>query len=125
MQRLPALACTAFLAVGLGGVLAPDAAQAGRACIHPWAQPGEYVIVGQFQGHRQSTIAWLTNNCRVYIDFPGVFTGGPVTKAGKCVAFGFRVQGAPEVFAAQWCGQYALVPLEGETIRADVYKAGQ
>jgi hypothetical protein len=105
------------LVVGLVGL-----ARAGQTCVHPWAEVGEYIIEGDFRGRPERASAHLTNSCRVTIDLPGVFTGGPVTASGGCLQFSFKVRNVTETFLARWCGAYAIVPWQGRDMRATVYR---
>lgn len=101
-------------------VAMPGTAGAAKSCGFDWAVPGAYVISGNFRGTVESTTAHLTPNCRVVLNLPGVFTGGPIQRAGQCLKFTFKVQGQKQVFAAQWCNTYGIVPWQGRNIRATV-----
>ncbi|MEE4238532.1 MAG: hypothetical protein V2I51_17560 [Anderseniella sp.] len=89
-------------------------------CGHSWAKPGKYKISGSFRGKNESTNAFLSKDCRITLQVPGVFTGGKVTRRGDCLEFAFKVEGEKGAFKAQWCEDYGLVPWRGETIRAAV-----
>lgn len=85
-------------------------ASAARHCIHTWATPGTYIVSGKFRGSVESANIYLTNDCRVVIPLPGVFTGGRLKRAGHCLRFSFKVQGQKQVFSARWCDGYGVVP---------------
>ena len=85
-------------------------------CGHSWAKPGKYKISGSFRGKNDSTNAFLSKDCRITLQVPGVFTGGKVTKRGDCLEFAFKVEGEKGAFKARWCEDYGLVPWRGETI---------
>jgi len=107
---------------GLAGALvlgSADDAQA-RGCGHEWAKPGRYKISGSFRGKNESTNAFLSKDCRITLQVPGVFTGGKVTAKGECLEFAFKVEGEKGFFRAKWCNDYGLVPWQGKTIRAAV-----
>ncbi|MEO9877192.1 MAG: hypothetical protein ABJM26_14425 [Anderseniella sp.] len=112
----------AVLAAGMAGVfLIADANYAEAAdCGHGWAKPGRYKISASFRGKNESTNAFLGKDCRIRLQVPGVFTGGKVSKSGKCLAFSFKVEGEPKVFKAKWCNDYGLVPWKNKTIRAQI-----
>ena len=109
-------------AVALCGLLcAVDVEPAeANACIHAWAVPGTYTISGAFRGPTESASARLTRDCRVFLQVPGVFSGGPLRRDGDCVRFGFRVEGQRQAFAAKWCNTYGIVPWNGVQVRAEV-----
>jgi hypothetical protein len=111
-------ACVALLA--LAAAAAPSAA--ADACIFDWAVPGSYEISGSFRGRTETVPARLTNDCRVTISLPGVFTGGPLRRHGPCLAFSFRVEGERRPFSAQWCGSYGVVPWQGRNVRATIVR---
>lgn len=117
-SRLCAFAIVAFI----GAILWDAPARAADPCIHPWAKPGEYTVSGSFQGRIRSITTKLTKGCRIIINFPGVFTGGPVTRAGSCVRFSFKVSGEPQTLTGRWCNGYAIIPYNGHTFRANVYQ---
>lgn len=108
------------LAVVLFAAMAPGDAQAARKCIFSWAIPGTYKVSGNFRGATESASARLTNDCRVFFRVPGVFSGGPVRRSGKCLRFNFKVEGQRRVFSARWCNTYGIVPWQGRNIRARV-----
>ncbi|MEM7636983.1 MAG: hypothetical protein AAF299_20670 [Pseudomonadota bacterium] len=112
----------AVLAAGMAGVfLVADANHAAAAdCGYGWAKPGRYKISASFRGKAESTNAFLGKDCRIRLQVPGVFTGGKVSKSGKCLAFSFKVEGEPKVFKAKWCNDYGLVPWKDKTIRAEI-----
>lgn len=105
---------------GLALTTAAPPASAASACIFNWAVPGTYDIKGSFRGRVETVTARLTNDCRVTIGLPGVFTGGPLRRNGRCLAFSFRVQDQRETFTAQWCRGYGVVPWQGRNVRASV-----
>ena len=113
---------SAVLATGMAGVfLLADANHAVAAdCGYGWAKPGRYKISASFRGKNESTNAFLGKDCRIRLQVPGVFTGGKVSKSGKCLTFSFKVEGEPKVFKAKWCGDYGLVPWKDKTIRAQI-----
>ena len=115
---------TAIVAVGLVatiGLLTP--ALSAQPCIHSGAKPGKYTIRGKLNDRVQTAGAHLSNSCRVSFNLPGVFTGGPVKKAGACLQFTFKVQKQPQVFHAKWCDSYALVPWNGRNVRISVQRS--
>ena len=93
-----------------------------KTCIQPWAEVGKYLIEGDFRGRVERATAHLTPACRVTINLPGVFTGGPVKAKDGCLQFSFKVQKQPETFTALWCGGYAIVPWKGRDMRATVFR---
>jgi hypothetical protein len=97
-----------------------DDAQAARVCIFNWAVPGTYKVSGNFRGTTETASARLTNDCRVFFQVPGVFSGGPVRRSGSCLKFSFKVEGERSVFSARWCDTYGIVPWQGRNIRAEV-----
>jgi hypothetical protein len=112
------LLASGFFAVG--GMSAPDIAQAAKSCGFGWAKPGKYHVSGNFRGRVEATTARLTRDCRVSLQIPGVFTGGRVKRSGKCLRFALKVQGESKVFFAKWCNTYGLVPWQGRNIRAQI-----
>jgi hypothetical protein len=111
-----------FLAAAVLAVPGPFAsdAKAARNCGYGWAVPGSYRITGNFRGATESGIARLTNDCRVILQIPGVFSGGGVRRSGGCLLFSFKVDGEARVFTARWCNNYGIVPWQGRNIRASV-----
>lgn len=95
-------------------------AMAQPACIFDWAVPGAYDISGSFRGPVETVIARLTNDCRVSISLPGVYTGGALKRDGSCLTFGFKVEGERATFRARWCESYGVVPWQGRNIRATI-----
>ena len=95
-------------------------AAAASNCTFAWAQPGTYVISGNFRGSVESTTARLTPTCKIVLNIPGVFTGGPLRRAGQCLKFSFKVEGKKQAFNALWCKGYGIVPWQGRNIRASV-----
>ena len=89
-------------------------------CGYSWAKPGRYKISASFRGKNESTNAFLGKDCRIRLQVPGVFTGGKVSKRGKCLEFSFKIEGEAKVFRASWCGDYGLVPWKNKTIRAEI-----
>jgi hypothetical protein len=102
--------------------LTPAAAPAATVgtCIFDWAVPGPYDVSGDFRGRTETVTARLTNDCRITIALPGVFTGGPVKQAGSCLAFSFKVEDVRQALTAQWCKDYGVVPWEGRNVRAQI-----
>jgi hypothetical protein len=94
--------------------------QAARNCGYGWAVPGTYRITGDFRGTTESGTAELTNDCRVILQIPGVFSGGSVRRSRGCLLFSFKVEGEARVFTARWCNTYGIVPWQGRNIRASV-----
>ena len=111
-----------LLVAGLAGAfMLGDAGEAkADGCGHSWAKPGRYKISGSFRGKNESTNAFLSKDCRITLQVPGVFTGGKVTAKGECLEFAFKVEGESGAFRAKWCNDYGLVPWQGKTIRAAV-----
>jgi hypothetical protein len=110
-------------AVAAGAVLAiatADTAHAAKSCGFGWAKPGKYRVSGNFRGKVEATAARLTNDCRVSLQIPGVFSGGRVKKSGKCLRFAIKVEGERRALFAKWCNSYGLVPWKGRTIRASI-----
>lgn len=116
---------TALVALAVSGLAvatqATPAAAAGT-CIFDWAVPGPYDISGQFRGQTETVTARLTNDCRVTISLPGVFTGGPVRRVGSCLQFSFRVEGERQTFTARWCNDRGVVPWQGRDVQATVVR---
>ncbi len=100
--------------------LLPTSEAAAKACIHSWAIPGTYVISGNFRGKVETAGARLTRDCRVIIRVPGVFSGRKVRKAGRCLRFGFKVEGIKKAFSAKWCNKIGSLPWKGKIIRARI-----
>ena len=119
MRRLAAILATAIL-MNLGSALPVLAA---KPCIHAWAVPGKYTIRGKLNDRVQSAHAHLSNSCRISFNLPGVFTGGPVKKAGECLQFTFKVQKQQQVFVARWCNTHATVPWNGRDVRISVQRS--
>lgn len=99
---------------------APPAA--AQICLFDWATPGSYEITGDFRGRSETVMARVTNDCRVTISLPGVFTGAALKRAGRCLAFTFRVQDVRQTFTARWCDSYGVVPWEGREVRASIVR---
>ncbi|NNJ76411.1 MAG: hypothetical protein HKP56_14785 [Anderseniella sp.] len=121
--RLMIATQTVLLAGGMsvaGGVSASDTAHAAKSCGFGWAKPGRYKVSGNFRGRVEATSARLTSDCRVSLQFPGVFSGGRVKKSGKCLRFALKVEGQRKVFFAKWCNTYGVVPWQGRNIRAEI-----
>lgn len=112
-------ACVVALAGTLMSAGADDAS-ANIDCGHDWAVPGKYTISGSFRGKDESTNAFLSKDCRITLQVPGVFTGGKVKKRGECVEFAFKIEGNTKAFQARWCDDYGLVPWQGKTLRTAV-----
>jgi hypothetical protein len=98
----------------------PDSAQAARKCIFNWAVPGTYKVSGNFRGTTEAATARLTNDCRVFFQVPGVFSGGPVRRSGRYLRFSFKVEGERRIFSARWCNTFGIVPWQGRNVRARV-----
>jgi len=113
---------SAVAAAGMAGVfLIADANKAIAAtCGYSWAKPGRYKISASFRGKNESTNAFLGKDCRIRLQVPGVYTGGKVSKRGKCLEFSFKIEGETKVFRAKWCDDYGLVPWKNKTIRAEI-----
>jgi hypothetical protein len=108
-------ACLTVLAL-----TAATPATAANTCTFDWAVPGAYEISGNFRGQAATVMARVTNDCRVTIGLPGVFTGGPLRRAARCLEFSFRVQDVRQTFTARWCDNYGVVPWEGRDVRATI-----
>lgn len=106
--------------LGSGLVSGANDAEAARNCGYAWAVPGTYRVSGDFRGTTESATAKLTNDCRVILQIPGVFSGGGVRRSGGCLNFSFKVEGESGVFTARWCNSYGIVPWQGRNIRATV-----
>ena len=91
-----------------------------RKCGHSWAIPGTYTITANFRGKVESANARLTRTCRITIRVPGVFSGSKVRRAGRCLKFGFKVEGIRKAFTARWCNTVGYIPWKGKRIRARV-----
>lgn len=115
--RLAAAVLTAGVVISLATA---ETAQAAKTCGFGWAKPGKYRISGNFRGQVESTSARLTNNCRISLQIPGVFSGGRVKRSGKCLRFALKIEGERRAFFAKWCNTYGLIPWKGRTIRASV-----
>lgn len=113
------LGCTVVATILFCGV-APDSADAARKCVFTWAVPGTYKVSGNFRGTTEAATARLTNDCRVIFQVPGVFSGGPVRRSGKCLKFSFKVEGERRIFSARWCNTLGIVPWRGRNVRARV-----
>ncbi len=119
MHNSQKLAFTAAAIMLFAGA-APDNANAARKCVFNWAVPGTYKVSGNFRGTTEAATARLTNDCRVYFQVPGVFSGGPVRRSGRCLRFSFKVEGERRVFSARWCNTLGIVPWQGRDIRTRV-----
>ena len=95
---------------------------AAANCIFDWAVPGRYDISGNFRGQAETVMARLTNDCRVDIALPGVFTGTPLRRDGSCLKFSFKIQDVRQAFTARWCGGYGVVPWQGRNVRATIVR---
>ncbi len=105
--------------VGLSFSGAGNVAQAS-ACGATWAEPGTYKITGNFRGKKESAGAELTRDCRINLKIPGVYTGGPVKRSGKCLRFTFKIDKEKKLFKGRWCNGFAVVDWKGKDIRAKV-----
>lgn len=112
------LAVTALSVLALTTAATP--ASPAATCVFDWAVPGPYDISGNFRGQVETITAWLTPDCRVTIPLPGVFTGGPLRRDGRCLAFSFKLQNVRQSFTARWCGSYGVVPWQGRNVRASI-----
>ena len=110
-------ACT-FAMFGL--LLLPTGEAAAKGCGHAWAKPGTYTISGNFRCKVEAAGAHLTRDCRVSIRVPGVSSYTLVRKAGKCLRFGFKVDGVKKAFTAKWCNKIGFIPWNGKKIRTKV-----
>ncbi len=112
------------LAIAIAGVqaISADPAQA-KNCGHEWAEPGTYVVSGNFRGKPEKAGAELTRDCRVVLKIPGVTTSTKAKLKGNCLLFSFKVD-KQGVFKGSWCDDYAVVPWGGQSVRADVRKVG-
>jgi len=119
MCLVPQVMAVLVLAV-LALTPAPAPAATWGTCIFDWAIPGPYDVSGNFRGQTETVTARLTNDCRITIGLPGVFTGGPVKQAGPCLAFSFKVEDVRQTFSARWCKDYGVVPWEGRDVRAQI-----
>ena len=104
----------------LSALLFSSGEAAAKSCIHGWAIPGTYTIAGNFRGKVEAAGARLTRDCRVIIRVPGVFSGTKVRKSGKCLRFGFKIEGQRKAFTAKWCNKVGYIPWKGRNIRASV-----
>lgn len=93
---------------------------AANQCIFNWALPGTYKMSADFRGTVEAATARLTHDCRVYFQVPGVFSGGPVRRSGRCLKFRFKVEREAKIFSARWCNTYGVVPWQGRNVRAAV-----
>jgi len=82
--------------------------------------PGTYVITGNYKGSVQSANIYLTNNCKLVIPLPGVFTGGKLVRAGQCLKFDLKVGHKKKAVTAHWCNTYGIVPFGKHIFRASV-----
>ena len=108
-----------FAAAGVA-LLAP--AEARAACGQDWAEPGTYSITGNFRGKPESAGAELTRDCRIELKIPGVYTGGPVKRDGRCVRFTFKIDKEKGLFKGRWCNDTATVNWKGKDVTASVRK---
>lgn len=118
--KIISAACLAPLMLAVLALTPTAAPAAAGACVFDWAVPGPYDVSGNFRGRTETVTARLTNDCRVTIGLPGVFTGGPVARAGRCLLFSFRVQDVRQTLTARWCNDQVMVPWEGRAVRAQV-----
>ena len=114
-----------FRVAAFTGLLAVAAMQSGGAeaaktCGPKWAIPGLYTITGNFRGTPESAGARLTRSCKVFLRIPGVASGQRVRRAGRCLSFGFKVQGFKRPFRARWCNNRVSVPWKGRNVSASV-----
>lgn len=90
------------------------------SCGAVWAEPGTYKITGNFRGQSESAGAELTRDCRINLKIPGVYTGGRVKRAGKCLRFTFKIDKEKKLFKGRWCDGFAVVDWKGKDVRAKV-----
>ena len=95
------------------------------ACGYSWAEPGTYKITGNFRGKVESAGASLTRDCRISLKIPGVYTGGPVKRSGKCLAFTFKIEEVKGLHRGRWCDDYAIVTWKGKDVHAKIRKVRQ
>jgi hypothetical protein len=103
-------------------VASPEAALAN--CGHEWAKPGTYTISGNFRGKQETAGAELTRDCRIELKIPGVFTGGPVARDGRCVRFTFKIDKEKQLFKGRWCDATAVVDWKGKRVEANIRRVG-
>ena len=115
--RLLIMAGIAVTALGFSGT---DHSAHAAACGATWAEPGTYKITGNFRGKRESAGAELTRDCRISLKIPGVYTGGPVKRSGKCLRFTFKIDKEKRLFKGRWCDGFAVVNWKGKDVRAQV-----
>ena len=113
---------SAISTAGIAGVLlfAGTNNAIATECGYSWAKSGKYKISASFRGKNESTNVFLSKDCRIRLQVPGVFTGGKVSKSGKCLKFSFKIEGKAKAFVAKWCDDYGLVPWKDEIIRAEI-----
>jgi len=111
------MASVALAGLGFSGIgKVANAAPCGA----DWAEPGTYKITGNFRGKKESAGAELTRDCRINLKIPGVFTGGPVKRSGKCLRFTFKIDKEKQLFKGRWCKGFAVVDWKGKDVRAKV-----
>jgi hypothetical protein len=120
LLKLPAL--VAGSGIMFLGFTAP--VQAVGLCGHDWAEPGKYMITGNFRGKEESAGAELTRDCRINLKIPGVYTGGKVSKDGGCVRFTFKVEDEQGLFKGRWCNDTATVNWKGKDVQATIRRVG-
>ena len=120
--RLFIMAGIAMVAMNFSG--ATNVAHAS-SCGADWAEPGTYKITGNFRGKTESAGAELTRDCRVDLKIPGVYTGGRVKRAGKCLRFTFKIDKEKQLFKGKWCDGFAVVDWKGKDVRAKVKSVRQ
>lgn len=120
LLTLPAL--LAGFGIASLGSIAP--AEAAGLCGHDWAEPGKYMITGNFRGKEESAGAELTRDCRINLKIPGVYTGGRISKDGNCVRFTFKVEDEQGLFKGRWCNDTATVNWKGKDVQATIRRVG-
>ncbi len=114
-----------ILVSGLILVALPANAEQSKTCYLAWAKPGSYTISGNFRGKVETAGARLTRDCRIHIRVPGVASGTKVRKAGRCLRFGFKINGVKRAFTAKWCNTVGYLPWKGRRIKARVRRTGR
>ncbi len=115
------------LAAGMavaGSMTIAGSGTAHASCGQDWAKPGTYTISGNFRGKPETAGAELTRDCRIELKIPGVFTGGPVSRDGRCVRFTFKIDKERGLFKGRWCEETAVVDWKGKRVEANVRRVG-
>ena len=119
MSFVRRLILAGIAAAGLSSSATGNLAYAAT-CGAAWAEPGTYKITGNFRGKPESAGAELTRDCRINLKIPGVYTGGPVRRAGKCLRFTFKIDKQKRLYRGRWCKGFAVVDWKGKDVRAKV-----